>query len=94
MRRVLELEPTAYNLPWGWNSAQRTAWTSSRDVTATNRGLPAPPPVPFASVATRDAGCKKQNETVSTVCLDWLTGSLNGGTVTLGWDGLTIYIRK
>lgn len=35
---VFEFEPTAYNLPFGWNSAQRTACTSSNDVTATNLG--------------------------------------------------------
>lgn len=42
IRSVLELEPTAYSLPSGWNSAQRTACTSSRAVTATNFGRPEP----------------------------------------------------
>lgn len=37
---VFELDPTAYNFPWGWNSAHRTAWTSSSAVTGTNLGLP------------------------------------------------------
>lgn len=36
---VFELLPTAYNCPLGWNSAHRIAWTSSKLVTATKRGL-------------------------------------------------------
>lgn len=34
------MDPTAYNFPWGWNSAQRTACISSKVVTGTNLGLP------------------------------------------------------
>jgi len=60
MRKVFELDPTAYSLPWGWNSAQRTAWTSSRDVTATNLGLPVPLPPPFTSASARGTGCKQK----------------------------------
>lgn len=38
IRNVFEFEPTEYIRPFGWNSAHRTACTSSNAVTATNRG--------------------------------------------------------
>jgi len=43
MRKVLELEPTAYNFPFGWKSTLRIAWESDNVVTASKCGLSTSP---------------------------------------------------